>query len=147
MVLRSTIAIFFDISCCVIVQHFYWLSVRDKSYQFLPILWYSLTNFIIHSISGGGWIALTYSPSQRNVRLLTRINVLNNSSPVSSIPLTVYVAKGNPTVIQIPIHDDDGDIVRCRNASHQECYHGICTYFPYGILDEVNKCLYAGAHY
>ncbi|XP_031549138.1 uncharacterized protein LOC116286709 isoform X3 [Actinia tenebrosa] len=67
------------------------------------------------------------------------IGLFNNSSPVSSLPLTVYVDLGSPSVIKIPVEDPDGDIVRCRYASYQECYRGMCTYFPYGVLDEVSN--------
>jgi hypothetical protein len=63
--------------------------------------------------------------------------VFNNSSPVSSLPLTVYVVQGNASVIRIPVEDPDGDAVRCRDANYQECHRGLCTYFPYGVLDEV----------
>ena len=56
-------------------------------------------------------------------------NGLYNNAPVATVMSPVYVIKDQPTVIQIPVADADGDTLRCRWATSSnginEC-GGIC---------------------
>ena len=85
----------------------------------------------------GNWIHLYHRNPNNYMSVNAIFNWTNNSSPVSNMPLTVYMEKGRSSVLRIPVSDSDGDIVRCRNPLSSECSSTMCTYFPYGVLDEV----------
>ena len=108
-------------------------NVWHSSYSVVKGLMFSSFHRIT---SGGNWIHLNHN-SNNYMSVNAIFNWTNNSSPVSNMPLTVYMEKGRPSVLRIPVNDSDGDIVRCRNPLYWKCYRTICTYFPYGVLDEV----------
>ena len=82
---------------------------------------------------GGNWnVSTTFSLSRRNAT-----NMIN-STPRTSVDPVIHVQAGCTHRIVLPVHDPDGDIVRCRWASGKEC-SGICDKIPGAVLDP-NTC-------
>lgn len=69
------------------------------------------------------WRPLTTAPSaawsiSSRIAVMTRSdNGLYNSAPVATIISPIYIPVNQPTVINVPISDANGDILRCRWAT------------------------------
>lgn len=89
----------------------------SASYQ--NIYWRNLTSGTNEPWSLSTHINLTPRPD----------NGLYNNAPVATVMSPIYIVKGKPTVIHIPVADADGDTLRCRWATAangiDEC-GGIC---------------------
>ncbi|XP_048587349.1 deleted in malignant brain tumors 1 protein isoform X2 [Nematostella vectensis] len=108
--------------------HYYWYynQINNWDISFADCCWIHLHGSIY---SEGSWRL------SANVSLSPRADTGRiNSSPFSSIPLTVNVTSGIRQVIVIPVEDPDGDNVSCLWASEQPS-------FPYGELDEAGCTL------
>ena len=97
------------------------------------------------SFSGCCWISLSHYAGSTDWKVETAINLAPrsdngkiNSSPVTRSPAIVRFPGGCRQSFRIPVEDPDGDIVKCRSATHSESVI-VNASFPYGELDEVIK--------
>ncbi|CAC5391943.1 unnamed protein product [Mytilus coruscus] len=70
-----------------------------------------------------------------------------NSSPISAMKPITRMKQGCQYSIQIPVQDDDSDIVKCRwstKTRYDEC-GGVCQRFTGSVLDEVSCVLHYNA--
>ncbi|XP_053388454.1 uncharacterized protein LOC128551583 [Mercenaria mercenaria] len=91
------------------------------------------------------WIALNYGKGDGNWSLQTTVDLrtrsdlhVPNSSPLAAGKPTYTIKYGCTQKITIPILDRDGDSVKCRWASGDECM-SVCKRIPHTVLDE-GKC-------
>nr|XP_022331397.1 neurogenic locus notch homolog protein 2-like [Crassostrea virginica] len=93
------------------------------------------------SFSGCCWIYLNYGNNrgswniETNVNLATRSDIGRpNSSPVTAGQPLYNVRYGSRVVLPIPMVDSDGDTVRCRWSTGNECVD-VCNGLPLATLD------------
>lgn len=92
------------------------------------------------SYSGCCWISLNYGSSsswniETNVYLARRSDINRpNSSPITAGQPMYTVRYGTRVVLPIPMVDSDGDTVRCRWATGNECV-SVCNSLPLATLD------------
>ena len=80
-------------------------------------------------VPGGRWnVSTTFSLARRS-----GANTIN-STPRTSVDPVIRVQAGCTHRIVLPVHDPDGDIVRCRWASGREC-SGICNQISGATLE------------
>ena len=101
----------------------------------LTVISYSGCCWISLARGGSSWLVTT------SVNLTRRSdNGRINSSPISRSAAYVRFQEGCPHSLRIPVEDPDGDVVKCRHSTYSESQFNSDS-FPYGVLDEVNKCI------
>ncbi|XP_071126882.1 uncharacterized protein [Mytilus edulis] len=111
-------------------------------------------NIYVFGHRSGDWASLVDGGSSWSLIATANLTIRQdngriNSSPIAAMQPFVTVNKNcaMPYALRIPVHDEDGDVVRCRwatNSITDEC-GGVCNILRNSVLDQSNCILYINA--